>query len=67
MTDAQVTSYPTSLCASWGAPVDNGGLPIDSYRLELQGSTGATEQVVTIGADTYFHSFENLVANRSYM
>ena len=67
VTDVLVNYSSTSVCVSWGPPEDNGGSPVDSYRLELQSSTGATEQVVTVGGDIDFHSFENLVANTSYM
>ena len=62
----RVTPYPNFLCASWEPPMDDGGAPIDSYHLELRNSTGGTEQNIAIGADTLFHSFENLVANTSY-
>ena len=46
--------------------MDNGGSPIDSYRLELKNSTGTTEQVVTTGGAAHFHSLESLLTNTSY-
>ena len=66
MINALVTSYPTSLCVSWGPPEDNGGSPIDSYRLELRNSTGTAAQVVTTEGDAHFHSLESLITDTSY-
>ena len=67
VTDPVVTSYPTSLCASWGPPVENGGSPIHSYRLILESSSGDTEQNVIVEGDTHFYTFEDLVANTNYL
>ena len=66
VTDPLVTPYPTSLCVSWGPPVENGGSSIDSYRLILESSIGDVEQNVTVGGDINFYTFENLVASTNY-
>ena len=66
VTNPVVTPYPTSLCASWGPPVENGGSPINAYRLMLESSSDDMEQNVTVGGDTNFYTFEDLVANTNY-
>ena len=35
VTDLVATSNPFSVCLSWGEPADNGGLPIEQYRIEI--------------------------------
>ena len=66
MLNPLVTPYPTSLCALWEAPQDNGGAPINFYRLELRNSTGGTERIASVEENRLFNSFENLVANTNY-
>ena len=36
VTNVSITSYPDSLCVSWGPPVDNGGEQVAGYHIYLR-------------------------------
>ena len=64
------TSNPFSICIQWAEPDDNGGQPIEEYRVELWNMDKYPNEnfvfVTDVGSNVFTYTVENLDNGTDY-